>query len=71
MQKETQRPRKKKEQEEIQAVRDGKQRQTERVKVVMQRNTDTDRNIQRLQEMEETLKRQREIWWMGTDRYWN
>ena len=71
MQKETQRPRKKKEQEEIQAVRDGKQRQTERVKVVMQRNTDTDRNIQRLQEMEETLKRQREIWWMGTDKYWN
>ena len=71
MQKETQRPRKKKEQEGIQAVRDGKQRQTERVKVVMQRNTDTDRNIQRLQEMEETLKRQREIWWMGTDRYWN
>ena len=52
-------------------MRDGKQRQTERVKVVMQRNTDTDRNIQRLQEMEETLKRQREIWWMGTDRYWN
>lgn len=42
MQKETQRPRKKKEQEEIQVVRDGKQRQTERVKVVMQRNTDTE-----------------------------
>jgi len=40
VQKETQRPRQKKEQEEIQAVRDGKQRQIERVKVVMQRNTE-------------------------------